>query len=99
MNGPSTIINLTPERRSELEEQIRQTKERKVADRMRVILYKAAGHSHKFIANLLQMGRNQVTHLLHQYNQGGLPALLQPHRAGGSTAKLTIEQQQALKVE
>jgi transposase len=99
MNGPSTIINLTPERRSELEEQIRQTKERKVADRVRVILYKAEGHSHKFIANLLQMGRNQVTDLLQRFNQGGLPALLQPNQAGGSTAKLTIEQQQALKVE
>lgn len=99
MNSPSTTINLTPERRSELGEQIRQTKERKVADRVRVILYKAEGHSHKFIANLLQMGRNQVTDLLQRFNQGGLPALLQPHRAGGSTAKLTVEQQQALKVE
>ena len=99
MNSPSTAISLTPDRRRELEEQIRQTKERKVADRMRVILYKAEGHSHKFIANLLQMGRNQVTHLLQGFNQGGLPALLQPNQAGGSTAKLTVEQQQALKLE
>lgn len=99
MNGPSTTINLPPERRSELEEQIRQTKERKIADRMRVVLYKAEGHSHKFIANLLQLGRNQVTRLLQRFNQGGLTALLHPNQAGGSTAKLTDEQQQALKVE
>lgn len=47
MNGPSTTINLTAARRGELEAQIQQTKERKVADRMRVVLYKAEGHSHK----------------------------------------------------
>jgi len=99
MNGPSTTINLPPERRSELEEQVRQTKERKIADRVRVVLYKAEGHSHKFMAQLLQMGRNQVTQLLQQFNQGGLTALLQSNQSGGSTAKLTDEQQQALKVE
>lgn len=99
MNGFSTTINLTQAQQAELEKQIRQSKERKVADRLRVVLYKAQGHSHKFIANLLQMGRNQVTHLLQQFNQGGLPTLLQPNRAGGSSAKLTVEQQQALKTE
>lgn len=97
MNSSST--SLTAEQRCELEKQVRQIKERKVADRLRVILYKGEGHSHKYIAKLLQMGRNQVSHLLQRFQQGGLPALLQPNQAGGSTAKLTVEQQQALKVE
>jgi transposase len=77
MNGLSTSINLTKEQQAELEKQIRQSKGRKEADRLRVVLYKAQKHSHKFIANLLQMGRNQVTHLLQQFNQGGWSALLQ----------------------
>jgi hypothetical protein len=64
MSRPTITINLTEDERQGLEKQVRQTKERKKADRLRVILYKAAGHSNKFIAKLLQMGRNQVTQLL-----------------------------------
>ena len=54
MSRPSIAISLTVDERKELEKQIRQTKGRKKADRLRVILYKAEGHSNKFIAKLLQ---------------------------------------------
>ena len=99
MNGVSPKITLTQEQSTELEERIRKTKERKKADRRRVILYKAEGHSHKFIAKLVQLGRNQVSKLLQRFNQGGVTALLQPDHYHGSQAKLTVEQQQLLKVE
>lgn len=63
------------------------------------MLYKAQGHSIKFIAKLVQLGRNQVSKLLQRFNQGGLPALLQADNYQGSAAKLTLEQQQLLKIE
>ena len=70
MSRPTIKINLSKEERKELEKQIRQTKSRKMADRLRVILYKADGHGNKFIAKLLQMGRNQVSKLLQRYRGG-----------------------------
>lgn len=99
MSCSSMTISLSSEERKEVEQQIRQTKERKRADRLRVILYKAAGHSNKFIAKLLQIGRNFVTQLLQRYAQGGVAALLQADNYQGSRPKLTEEQQQALKIE
>ena len=99
MNGVSPKITLTKEQYTEVEDRIRKAKERKLADRLRVVLYKADGHSHKFIAKLVQLGRNQVTKLLRRFNQGGVSALLQPDHYQGSQAKLTVEQQQLLKVE
>jgi transposase len=99
MSRPSIAISLTVDERKELEKQIRQTKGRKKADRLRVILYKAEGHSNKFIAKLLQIGRNQVSKLLKRYCAGGLAALLQADKYQGAKPKLTSEQQQALKIE
>jgi transposase len=99
MNRVSSKITLSHNQYAEIEARIRKTKERKLADRLRVVLYKADGHSHKFIAKLVQLGRNQVTKLLQRFNQGGLTALLQPDNYHGSQAKLTFEQQQQLKVE
>jgi transposase len=99
MSRLTITINLTADERKVLEKQIRQTKERKRADRLRVILYKAEGHSNKFIARLLQIGRNQVSRLLKRYREGGLAALLQADNYQGSKAKLTSAQQQVLKME
>jgi transposase len=99
MNNISTKINLSDEAHPQIEEQIRKIKERKKADRLRVVLYKAKGHSIKFIAKLLQLGRNQVSQILQRFNQGGVAALLQADAYQGSLAKLTAEQQQQLQVE
>ena len=99
MSRPTIKVNLEKEERKEIEKEIRQTKDRKKADRLRVILYKDDGHSNKFIAKLLQMGRNQVTKILQCYQQEGWPAFLQAGNHQGSQAKLNMEQQQALKVE
>lgn len=99
MNGVSPKINLSDKQNTEIEDRIRKTKERKLADRLRIVLSKADGHSHKFIAKLGQLGRNQVTKVLHRFNQGGVSALLQPDHYQGSQAKLTVEQPQLLKVE
>jgi transposase len=99
MSRPTINITLSKQERKDLEKQIRKAKDRKVADRLRVILYKDDGCSNKMIANLLQMGRNQVTKLLKRYRQEGLAALLQPDNYQGSQPKLNLEQQQALKIE
>jgi len=99
MRGSTIRINLGKQERKDLVERIRKTKERKMADRVRVILYKDEGYTNKMIARLLQMGRNQVTKWLKRYRQGNVDALLQPDDYKGSDPKLTPEQLQALKVE
>ena len=75
----SDQINLDKKTRQALRKQIRQTKERKVADRLRVVLFKAEGQTHQKIAALLQMGINKVTRILKRYLAGGLEALSSDH--------------------
>ncbi len=99
MSRPTVKIKLSKKERQELGKKIRQTKERKKADRLRVILYKDDGYSNKFIARMLQIGRNQVSKLLNQYRQGGLKELLEPDKYQGSQPRLNEEQQQRLKKE
>ena len=99
MSRPTINISLDQDTRKKLEKHIRQTKNRKMADRLRAILYKDNGQSNKAIAKLLQIGRNQVSKLLNRYRQGDLPALLEPDNYQGSTPRLSQEQQQILKVE
>lgn len=96
----STIdISLSQQEREDLAAQIRKTHERKMADRLRVILYRAEGYTRQTIAQLLQMSRNHVSKLLRRYRDGGLAAVLRPDHYKGSQPQLTKEQQQALKVE
>jgi transposase len=91
-------LNLGKKARKKLRQQIRKTKDRKIADRLRVVLYKAEGYSHKDIAGLLQIGINQVTKILQRYLAGGLEALLKDNYPG-SQPKLTPEQQHLLTWE
>ena len=46
-------LNLDKKARKKLRQRIREIKDRKIADRLRVVLYKAEGYSHKDIAGLL----------------------------------------------
>ena len=91
-------IELSKEERKELRKRIRQTKDRKAADRLRVILYKTDGYKHYIIAGLLQMSINTVTECLKRYLAGGLDAVCEMGYQG-KTARLTTEQQETLKVE
>jgi DNA-directed RNA polymerase specialized sigma24 family protein len=70
-DDPSADLNLDKKVRKRLRNRIRKTKDRKTADRLRVVLYKAEGYRHKDIAALLQMGINQVTKILRRYLEGG----------------------------
>jgi transposase len=81
------------------EPEIRQQRERKVADRLRVVLYKGAGQTNQAIAALLQMSRTQVKKVLSRYVSAGMSALLAADDYQGSAPKLTESQQQALKIE
>ena len=94
----SDQIQLDKKARQALRKKIRQTKERKIADRLRVVLFKAEGRTHREIATLLQMGINKVTRILKRYGAGGLAAL-DSDNYQGSTPRLTPEQQQVLKLE
>lgn len=94
----SADLNLDAAARKELVQRIRKTKKRKFADRLRVVLYKADGHTHKEIAALLQMGLNQVTKILQRYLAGGVEVLLSDNYSG-SQPKLTPEQQHLLTLE
>jgi len=99
MGRPTYEIELSATERKKLVKRIQNEPERGLADRLRVILYKANGQANQEIAQQLQMGRKQVGKILQQYSQGGLEALMQKGKRGGSQAKLNREQQQALKVE
>lgn len=99
MGRPTYEIELSKAEQASLRKQIQNEPERRFADRLRVILYKAAGEANQTIAQRLQMGRKQVGKLLERYATGGLAALLQDKERKGSEAKLNAEQQQALKVE
>ena len=99
MGRPTYEIKLGATERKNLVKQIQNEPERRIADRLRVILYKANGQANQEIARQLQMGRKQVGKILHQYSQGGSAALLQKGERQGSQAKLNSEQQHALKVE
>jgi len=99
MSRSTITLSLNKQERKDLEDQIRKTHERKMADRLRVVLYRAEGQAIQSIAKLLQMGRNHVTEILRCYRDGGLTAVLCPDQYKGSQPKLSVEQQQALKVE
>lgn len=99
MSRPSLTIELDEQERKKLKKQVNKTKERKIADRIRVILYKDEGLDNQEIASRLQMGRNQVTKILHLYTEGGLARLQAPDDYRGSAPKLTPEQQMQLRHE
>ena len=94
----SDMLRLDKKARQRLRRQIQKTKNRKFADRLRVVLFKSEGCRHHAIAKLLQMGINQVTKILNCYLKGGLEALLKDDYQG-SNPRLTVEQQNALKME
>jgi len=73
---------LTKSEHKELRRRIRQATDRKTADRLRVILFKAEGYKHREIAYLLQMSINVVTKCLQRYRAGGLEAVCSTHYQG-----------------
>ena len=75
-------ITLTKAERKELRQLIRQTKDRKTSDRLRIILFKAEGFTHKEIANLLQVSINAVTQCLQRYKADGLEAVCRTNYQG-----------------
>ena len=75
-------IILTKAERKELRRRIRQTKDRKTSDRLRIILFKAEGYTHKEIAYLLQVSINVVTQCLQRYNADGLDAVCRTNYQG-----------------
>lgn len=91
-------LNLDKQARKKLRQRIRKIKDRKIADRLRVVLYKAEGRSHKDIAGLLQIGINQVTKILNRYLEGDIESLCTDNYQG-SKPKLTMEQQHLLTLE
>jgi len=93
-------ITLTKDERAEIKRRIRAAKDRTVADRLRVILYKADGRSHEEIAQLLQVNSiNTITNWLHTYLRGGLDALCSPSGGGGSEPHIDETQQAELALE
>lgn len=99
LGRPTLTIKLNESERQEIVKEIQQQRERKVADRLRVVLYKGDGQTNQAIATLLQMSRTQVKKVLSRYGGGGVKALLQADHYQGSAPKLTESQQQALTIE
>jgi transposase len=80
-----------------IRKRIRRTKNRKVADRLRVILLKAEGYKNHVIAHILQMNINSVGNHIKRYLRGGLDALCTT-KYQGRQPRLTVEQQESLKI-
>jgi transposase len=91
-------ITLTKKERKKLRQRIRQTKDRKTADRLRVIWFKSKGYTHAEIADLLQMSINVITQCLQAYLAEGLDAVCRTNYKGKEPL-LTVEQQEMLKIE
>jgi transposase len=91
-------ITLTKAERKELRRRIRQARDRKTADRLRVIWLKAAGYRHREIVHLLQMSINVVTQCLQRYRAGGFDVVCCTNYQGREP-RLTVEQQEMLKIE
>ena len=97
--GKHIRITLTPEERAEIAARIRKTPQRALADRLRVILYKADGCSHQQIADLLQIQSiNTITTWLQVYVERGIEALC-AWNYPGTEPRLEARQQTALQWE
>jgi transposase len=75
-------VILTKAELKDLRRRIRQSKERRTADRLRVIMFKAEGYTHREIAYLLQMSVNVVTQCLQRYRAGDFDAVCRTNYQG-----------------
>lgn len=91
-------ISLTKEELDELRKRIRQAKDRRTADRLRVILYKSEGYKNHVIAHLLQMSINSVSTHLKRYLRGGFDVVCAT-KYQGKRPYLTSEQQEIIEIE
>ena len=97
--GQHIRVTLTPEQKEDIKARIKATSDRSVADRLRVVLYKADGYTNQEIAYLLQLESiNTVTNWLRIYNQQGLDVLCtfkykgsEPHLDEKQRLQLTFE--------
>lgn len=91
-------LDLSPEELKEIRKRIRQAKDRKRADRLRVILLKSEGYKNHVIAHILQMSLNTVGNHIKRYQRGGLNALCATSYQG-KQPRLTPEQLRILRFE
>jgi transposase len=92
------IIKLTEKEKEALLDRIKKTVDREIADRLRIVWFKANGYSHKEIAKLLNVGINTITRCLQRYRREGLEGICRSNYAGSNSA-LTLEQRNQLKIE
>ena len=63
----AVVITLSPEEQSQLRELARTTKDKKTADRVRIILALGNGHSAKHVAELFLLDDDTVTKWRNKY--------------------------------
>lgn len=91
-------MKISEEDRAKLRTRIRQTKDRKIADRLRVVWFKSEGQKHSTIAHLLHLSLNTVTDCLKRYLRGGRDAVC-ALQYQGKQPMLNAEQQDVVKLE
>lgn len=91
-------VELSAETQKEIQQRIRQTKARKIADRLRVVLLKAEGYKNHMIAHILQLSINTVGTYIRTYLREGIDVLCETHYKG-KPPRLTPEQEAALSIE
>lgn len=80
-------IQLSDQERQVLEQQFRTTADRKLRDRLQLVLMASRGRRHKMIAHDLGIAPRSVQRWLNAYRAGGLDGL-RPRKAPGAVPKL-----------
>jgi transposase len=90
------VIVLSKSQRRILEEAHLAERNKRQADRIKVILALAEGFSHKDIARMLRLDDSTTRRYEQEYDEGGLDELLEDHFTGG-IGKLTENQEKLLE--
>jgi transposase len=90
MSKTAKVVALIEEDRNFLKELIRtRTIQAQIADRTRMLLYKAEGKTDKFIAEGLGVSVNTVRRCIARYQQGGLEMALRDDARSGRPVEIT----------
>jgi transposase len=98
MSTQIRALALTPETLTDLERLYKATRDRRVAERILCVIWKAQQRTHQEISDLLFISTNTVSEWLQSYVADGIEALCQIE-AGGSVSQLTAAQLAELQTE
>jgi len=88
---------LTPTQITSLREAHRQTRDKRLADRIKAVLALAAGHEYVEIAEILLLDETTLRRYVERFQQDGVDGLLESRYSGGASDLTTVQQQELTK--